>query len=788
MVYLYGSLVFCIGIYLGLYGQDNNIQVPVSVLVVVLLICLSGVLYALRTSKTQLLIILIVAVLSLIGFGVGAATQTVSKAYEPYYEQEIELEGDVKPGSVKVDEQGGVNLLLAVKRRELNGARQATDGILRLYVNGLEKTSPLLVNGYGQVTVWGKIKPIRGMKNPGVYDAEKAASINNIIGRMSVKSNNIHYLKTAKPWLSYFADINTTVRKIIASRMPSKDSAVLIGMTIGGYEGIEEATVSDFATTGIVHILSVSGSHVALLAGFILTVMKFIPCRKSYTLMLAALTILLYGTLCGFSPPVLRSVLMGLAMLSGMYLERETNRGAIFALVIILMLCYQPRWLLDIGFVLSFASTAGLVFLLKPIHNVLTKIFPNWLAEGVGVTLTAQLAAGPFIIYYFHQLSLSSIVANLVIVPILEFLVLVTLMALLVYAALPALGNILLMLASCILAPTMLLNRYLAALPYSVVTIPHSSVFSGILYYLGLLNLFAFTPWSYLSKNNRRLLTGILLLVSILTCIVIKCMPQPLTVYFIDVGQGDAALVITPERKTILIDSGGLRNNFNVGERILLPFFHYLGVEKLDLLLLSHGHHDHAGGAAAIAKKMPIDRVVLAHEEPSEDVWKLVNQLHDKSNIYYAAPGQSYRVGACEINIIAAPTTTVADTNKGGNESSIICKVRSDQYGLIFTGDATAEEETTAALQNIQAAVLKVSHHGSKTSSEEVFLQAIQPQLAVISVGYGNSFGHPAEETLWKLKNNGAKILRTDNLGNIKIVFDDNNCTWYSYRYQENCF
>ena len=205
-------------------------------------------------------------------------------------------------------------------------------------------------------------------------------------------------------------------------------------------------------------------------------------------------------------------------------------------------------------------------------------------------------------------------------------------------------------------------------------------------------------------------------------------------------------------------------------------------------MALSHGHHDHAGGAAAVARSMPIDCILLPREEPSQDVAALLNFVKNKSQIKKLASGQQYNLGNCKIDIIEAPLASSLEEKHNENESSAIMKITDKGKSVVFTGDATEEEEIAAAAAYIKADVLKVSHHGSKTSSSYEFLQAVHPGVAVISVGADNKFGHPAPGTLEKLQAIGAKVLRTDQAGNIKVVFDGSNCTCYSYRYQGNYF
>lgn len=201
------------------------------------------------------------------------------------------------------------------------------------------------------------------------------------------------------------------------------------------------------------------------------------------------------------------------------------------------------------------------------------------------------------------------------------------------------------------------------------------------------------------------------------------------------------------------------------------------------MLLLSHGHHDHAGGAAAVAKNIPIRRLILPQEQPSADIQALLKNT--KAQLIYAESGTNYSLGNTAIQIISAP---VGSADSDANESSLIVRVVSADGSIVFTGDATETEELLAAGQIQPGQVLKVSHHGSNASSSMPFLAAVSPQLAVISVGAANSYGHSGSETLQRLAACGAHVRRTDQDGALKITFDGSQVKCYSYRYQKEFF
>ena len=265
--------------------------------------------------------------------------------------------------------------------------------------------------------------------------------------------------------------------------------------------------------------------------------------------------------------------------------------------------------------------------------------------------------------------------------------------------------------------------------------------------------------------------------------------PRTFSAYFLDVGQGDCAVVVTPERQVFVFDTGGLSGHFDPGEKILVPFLRYLGTDQVDAVFLSHGHHDHAGGLAGLLRWMPVAAIYLPLENPSKDVEKALHLVQRKNTskiVYKMQTNQKIGKKKSIIKIVEAPK--LEEKGGTGNENSAIVRMSCDGHSFLFTGDAPAEVEELAAQRPIQSDVLKVSHHGSRTSSSEVFLETVRPRLAVISSGRRNSFGHPHRETIEKLETHRIPLVRTDQVGAVKIVFDGATPIWYSYRWQRDSF
>ena len=222
---------------------------------------------------------------------------------------------------------------------------------------------------------------------------------------------------------------------------------------------------------------------------------------------------------------------------------------------------------------------------------------------------------------------------------------------------------------------------------------------------------------------------------------------------------------------------------------VLLPYLRYLGVKQIDVLCLSHGDHDHAGGAAGVAAKLPVRNVFLgAGSEQSADVQALLKTVGNKANIYKLQKGEQWDVGDCRIVVASASNNTSSPVVTETNASSLVLQLFCQGHSLVFGGDADMDTEEKALPLLRRAEVLKISHHGSETSSSPYFLDQIQPVYGVISCGKHNRYGHPGQGTLERMSVRNIIPLRTDQLGAIKVVFGKNKLRWYSYRYQENQF
>lgn len=739
---------------------------------------------------------------------------------------QVKLQGKLaEPPKVTRDEKGKLHLQYVVEVEKAwqgskySKAGQVMQGKLLVYggeeslkkspqqgknkATGLEDDTVVesIEDIYGQVgdgiQLVGTISEFHDYGNPGCMNRVMSNKAKGICGRAMISKYSLVIEPRQGKSLSKLAEqVRKQYEAYMAQAMPKQDAAAIFAMLFGGYQGIRPELLEAFTVTGIVHILSVSGSHITLMAGTANIVGRFLHMSPRATAALATGVILFYSLLAGAIPPVIRSALMGILTLLALTAGRERDAQHILGLVALGLLLYSPLWLFDISFQLSFGATAGLLYLAPPLRERLRKKLPIFVADSLAVTIGAQLSVLPIIAWYFNVLSLSSLLANLVIAPIVEWIIVAGLLAGLLASLLPLAGKVVFLLASVVLGLVYELSRWVAALPGSQIYMPTFSWWGGMLYYMGLgwliigdeyrKRLIPCVGSKYLLAMGQKLrdskgwqavfLPG--MLVVVFCCWQMGCNNKEMQVHFIDVGQGDSALVITPHGRAFMVDTGGVREgSYDIGSRVDVPYLLHYGVEKLDYIFLTHAHDDHAGGVKGILTKIPVGAIGIGHEGTGDYLQTFgtgeIGKI--KKLLVPLQEGSSIELDGVRIDMLYSPESKKVQESQlqaTGNEFSNLIRVSYGEASFLFTGDLIAEQEQQVLANgtNVASTVLKVGHHGSRTSSSREFLTAVNPGWAVISCGYNNSFGHPHKEILNRLTScTKAKILRTDQQG--AIVF-----------------
>jgi competence protein ComEC len=700
----------------------------------------------------------------------------------------VTLTGSVDIATIN-NSSGGISLELETEIMALDGVTQNSQGRVRVFLKNAREKFPGEIY-QGRIQVQGELKPLRGFSSPGCPDQEFRSRLKNMGGRMLVEAREVKFLPGQVGILNKLARAVNFLRNQTLARVSPREGALLLNMALGGYKNLDEETANIFRANGMAHLLAVSGTHITFLSSVLIMFTRSWP--SGWQNIFVSFSLFIYVCLCGLQPAAVRAGFFCLAQLAGRVKGRNPHQGRILLGIALILLLVNPLWLLEISFQLSFATVAGLLFLQPLVKKHLPEFLPSVLADLIAVTLTAQLVSLPIAIWYFHQFSLIGIVSNLIILPTLVLAILLFLPLLPMMAFLPEMAQFLANVPIYLVRGALAAGEFLGSIPGAVRTSGHWGWLRTGAYYLLLLSILQPTWIEQLSLKRKQLLGGIGLIVFVGLGLWQWLGPTSLQVHFLDVGQGDAAVVITPDKRAFLIDAGGLPGERDVGSLVVVPCLRYLGIQELEGIFISHGDHDHAGGAKAVVKAFPVKNVFMGRGAYNSIERNFVKVLPEGTQLHRVQMGQELDFGDLRIKILGGGLPYSKEDFESGaisrNGNSLIMKVIWEEQKIIFTGDADVDAETATCQEDLGAQLLKVSHHGSPTSSCVAFLKKVAPHTAVISAGQDNKYGHPAECVLERLQNVGAQTLQTKDLGTIKVVFDGSTLKWYSYKYQKHAF
>ena len=752
----------------------------------------------LNFDKSFLLVIVLIAAWFLAGLLRMDCTQQKSVGSIAHYDEQIvRIQGKIcDTPTVSAGKSGEWNVRYSVDltwiHPEENG-QMIFPGKGGAFLSVRQQTPVTRGVAGDSVTAVGKVHMLHTYHNPGQPDWAEILAGRGIEARIAVTPGTM-IISEKESLFSRLERWRVHVRTRLLEAMPDADASLVTGMLFGGYDGIDHQTVQDFSATGIVHILSVSGAHIALVAGAVFWIMRRLAITEKCSALVACMVMLLYGIICGFSPPVSRSVIMGLIGMAAIGMGRMSQASHALSLAVLGMLIWEPRILFDISFQLSVGCTAGLLFIYPLLSQSLHKVLPAYAISALSTTLSAQLAVLPLLSWYFGFFSLISLVANIVVVPLLEGVILLGLTGVVIAVGFPDISHALFVLASMLTGAAVEINRVLTKFPFGSVALSGMGKGTCFVFYLSLFWFLCasgkekYSPGAIFTRWPRQTaVAGVLIFSGIFYNALV---PGPLSVHFIDVGQGDATLIVTPHRRAILVDAGGAmvsdNNKFDVGERVVVPYLRHYGVNRLDLLILTHNHQDHAGGAAAVANMVGAHQILLHQEEKASQAIMRLQQVTKEEGMRSPDRLEEFMIDGVKVQLFQIGETdgqiAVAGkkmSSSSENERSTVVRAEYGKHSVLLTGDLEGESEKKLIETKMKSStVLKVGHHGAKRSSKPEFLLRVAPQYAVISVGAGNQFGHPSPETLHRLVEWPLTVFRTDKDG--AVVFrSDGNTLWF---------
>ncbi len=562
---------------------------------------------------------------------------------------------------------------------------------------------------------------------------------------------------------------------------------VVLALATGTQYEIPPLLQTDYALAGVSHILSVSGFHVGVISflwvqaiGWLMLRWEWLALRvnvRRVAVQSAVPLMLLYLLFTGAAPATVRSVLMVLAVLLALWSERETDMLDTLLAVGFIMIALQPAILFDLSFQLSFLSLWGIIvltpLLAAPFEHLAQRTWQRTLLLFCSASLAATLATLVPVLTAFQQASFSGVLANILVVPLLGYgaTVLAT-AAVPVTIVMPSLAWLLLKPAGWLVGLSNQLVSWIAGLPvlqlHGLGAVDYAAAVAAL------------CALSFV-RSTRLKGSCLLALLLVPLCWHLPMRPantKQVQLTFLSVGQGDALVVTAPDGTVMLVDGGGYLqdNGRDFGRRYLVPALHRLGIKRIDTMVLTHPHPDHLGGLPAVAEQFEVGSFWQGHAGEGPEYRRLLQALQrQRTRVITLQQGDHLQGrGGLAVTVLSADTPAASQDD---NDASLVLLLRFHTFSALLMGDAGQPVEQRLIEQGQLTAVnvLKVGHHGSRSASSMAFLQAVKPQVAVLSVGAGNRFGLPAPETVARLGSVGSRLYRTDQQGSILISSDGTN-------------
>ncbi len=609
-------------------------------------------------------------------------------------------------------------------------------------------------------------------KNFNAYDEELIFKVNSIYCKMY--ASRFEILEANKFYnnlLSYISSIRLNIFDIYDQILPNEESSILKAMLVGDKQFLEEDTTSIYQDAGIYHILAISGLHIGCLAGILTSI--FGKLHRVYGKLLVIFILIFYCIIAGSGVSTIRATLMYSIMILGNIFYKNDDFLSSICISGIILLAFNPFYLFDIGFLYSFSSVICIATIGSRIVNLYEL---NKFKSTLVVSFFICLSIKPITAYYFYNLQLYDFFLNIIILPFMSIVVFIGFIA-------TILGSFNIYIAEFFIGTVYYILKLFTYLATLVTKIEFSNIIVGrpsflfmFCFYLALF-LIAFVLYDKYKIRKRLKFISIGLLIFIFNMFISLLPTNTLTLTVLDVGQGDSIVGSCPAGD-FLIDGGGERYS-NIGQYVVLPYLKSQGINKLEFVFISHEDTDHIKGILEIIGYIQIDSIFLPKTTPKEANFKELIELASLNNIdlYYLDKGDSISLGDDILIEVLYPYDKDEFYRVGANNNSLVFKLFYDDTSILFTGDIeeTVEKFLVSSNSDLKADVLKIGHHGSKSSTTQEFLDAVDPQIALISCKLNNIYNHPSEEVIDRLNNNLTSIYRTDLQNAITLKIKNNN-------------
>ena len=673
-----------------------------------------------------------------------------------------------------------------IKVEEINGDKKYKNTKLLLDIKKSElKEEPEFGD---EIEIIGELKKPNDARNYKGFDYKQYLKSKKIYATVSSENYKIISKNKIDIISKVINSVQNNMKSNINKILNEEEAALCIGILVGDREAISEQTEDNFKKSNLTHMLAVSGSHITYIINALAMLLGKTSKRTSK--IFTIIILIFFMALTGFTFSVIRACIMGILVLlaSLMYRKPDTiNNLGISSFIILL---FNPYAISDAGFLLSYGGTIGIVLLGDKIENaiykeenknknIINKII-KYIIISFSITLSANLIIIPIMAYNFSTVSFTFWISNILAAPIMEIATIFGFIIYFISIFFIPLAKFLGIFLNLLLYLLLKIAEVSSLIPGSSIYIKTPYIIECIIYYLFIV---IWLKWDYIKnaikvKKILKVLVASSILLIIFSSIFICCFPKTLKIYFVDVGQGDCTLIETPTNKHILIDGGGSEfGNFDVGESTLLPYLLDRRITTIDYMLISHFDSDHIDGLFAVMENLKIKNIIISKQGEKSDNFIRFQELvkNKKVNVLVVKKGDRIQIDKYSYFEILFPEKNLIQDNVLNN-NSIVANFCSMGFKLLFTGDIEeiAEKrlwELYRDTDKLKSTILKVAHHGSKTSSTAKFLELVTPKIALIGVGEGNKFGHPNNGVLDRIRDYTNKIYRTDKNGEIEIIY-----------------
>ena len=788
------TISYIIGIILGLYLEINIalFVVVLGLIIVVLVECICRK-FLKNNSRKLIIISSIICILSFNNitfnewkfdnlykdidgdFGFTGKIISVEKESKYYNNYLIKID---KIGNM--DKFKGTRILLKVKKNK--------NAYLFEYGNS--------ITGTGSFQKLSIARNYKGfdysmyMKTKNVFISCKS-DLKNLKATDKMCKNPIDVIKL---WITR---LRNRIKSNLFELLPEKSAKIAVAFLTGDTGLLSDDERQLFSDASLSHVLAISGMHVSYVILMLSFLLKKFDNRKGKYFCI--LFLIFFSNLTGCSPSIVRAgVMYGLVIVSKLIYRKSDSLNNV-AISCLIILIYNPYNILNLGFQLSFLGTLGII-LFEPklkhkydlVKNSVNKMWINSekisykgnkllsktvdkIVDILCISISANLLIMPILLYNYNNISFVFLISNMLVTPILGIMMLFGYTTVIVSMFSIKIAKIASLFANLCIIIFIKISEFCINIPCVRFLIVTPNLSFIIFYYIIVFYFFYFY-----NKNHKKILKKSLVIIIVLAIIfvLIANLNHGLKLYFVDVGQGDCSLIITEGNKRIIIDGGGSDSDeYDIGESVLVPYLLDRKIITIDYMIFSHFDSDHCKGLFTVMEKLNVKNAIINKQGEMSDNYKYFIKLAKSKgiNVIVVKAGDCLRIDKHTTIDFLWPNDNLISSNILNN-NSIVCKLKYKNTSILFTGDIEkiAEEELVKKYNNneLNANILKVAHHGSKTSSTVDFVDLVKPKIALIGVGANNKFGHPNGDVLERLKSAGAYIYRTDRCGEINVFIN----------------